>query len=202
MGYLSKNNLIQGRRVLSVSSYSTDSTSSDSSIVIPEELYSLETLLFCNLNPTMASYIFNVYQSAVQTSGEDCVDFGRMMRTAIHTTKADAFVEDDEWEKALSKLGGNQHLINRVMDPFWKDVRLSRSAKEWILFIVSSRLDFLELLDAGIRERARNEAAKQSISGRHAVSSTPSTSSKIPVAPSTGETITSIQENEKPTELC
>lgn len=204
MEYLSANKLIQGRRVLSVSSYSSDSNSSQSNIDVPENIYSYETLIFCDFCPSVASAIYNGYQHAVERYGEDFVDFSKMMKMTIEASRADACYEGDDWETALLELGANQDLINRLMDPHWKDVRLLRTAKDWVWFVTSSRLDFLELLDAGIKERARKAKARQGntpISGSQAVPTAPS-SSKLSVTPFKNKIATSGQEGEKSAETC
>ena len=161
MEYLSRNNLIQGRRTLSFSSYSSDSNSSNSSVEIPEVLYSYETLIFCDFSVAMASFIYHGYQSAVAKHGEHSVDFKKMIKNVLYASTADAFYEGDDWEKALTELGGNEGLIRRVMNPHWKDTRLLQTAKDWVWFVTSTRLDFLELLDAGFRERAREAKERQ-----------------------------------------
>lgn len=174
-----------------MSSYSSGSNSSASSIEIPEYLHSYETLIFCDFNPFMASVIFNNYQNSVETRGEDCVDFDSIMGQTLDILKANAYDEGDDWETALLELGANQHLINRLMNPDLKDVRLSRTAKEWIWYITSSRYNFLQLLDAGVKERAQKAKARQgkmSISTSHAVSSAANSSSKISVASSKDKT--------------
>lgn len=114
LNYLSEAHLVHGRRVLSVFLYSSGSTSSQSTIDLPQYLYSYDTLIFCDLNLTVASFIFKGYESAVEGSSESFVDF----------READAYFEDNDWETALFELGANSHLINRMLDFFWKDVRL------------------------------------------------------------------------------
>ena len=207
MGYLAANNLIQGRRVLSVSSYSSDSSSSESSIEVPDQLHSYETLIFCDFNPVTASAIFHAYPGAVSDYGEDRIDFEKCMKTAIYASKADAYLEEDDWVTALQQLGGNQHLINRLMHHQWKETRLLGTAKSWMWFIISSRYEWLQLLDANIKERARKASAKAKqgkpvLSHAHPHPPEPSSSSlsKLSMVPSKGKTATSTEKTAKPVE--
>ena len=193
MNYLTANNLIQGRTVLSVSSYSTDPNSSESSIEVPDRLYSYETLIICDFNPCTASAIFHAYQRAVREYGEDYIDFEKYMKLAIYAVKADddadadAYLEeedDDDWTTALRQLGANQHLIDRLMDPHWKETRLLGTAKSWMWFIVSSRYEWLQLLDVSIKERrVRKEASAVKAKQGMAVLSPPITEKKTAKPP-------------------
>lgn len=88
-----------------------------------------------------ASALFHAYQGAVSEYGKDNVDFEKYMKTAIYAAKADSYLEEDDWVTALQQLGGNQHLIKRLMDPHWKETRLLGTAKTWIWLIVSSRYE-------------------------------------------------------------
>ncbi|MCJ1462976.1 hypothetical protein MMC07_001580 [Pseudocyphellaria aurata] len=103
------------------------------------------------MNHHAASLIFKGYESAVMGFGEDFVDFRKMIKNVIECSKADACLEGDDWENALFELGASSQLVNRILDPHWKAVRLCRTAKEWIWFVVSSRLEYLELLDSSTR---------------------------------------------------
>lgn len=207
MGYLTANNFIQDRRILSVASYSSGSNSSESSIQVPDQLHSYETLIFCDFNPFTASNLFNAYQRAVSEFGEDRVDFEWYMETAISAAKADAYLEEDDWVTALQQLGGNQHLINRLMDPHWKETRLLETAKSWMWFIISSRYEWLQLLDANIKERARKASAKAKqgklvLSHAHPDPPEPSSSSpsKLSMVPSKGKAAISTEKTAKPVE--
>lgn len=73
--YLTKAHLVHDRRLLPVSSYSNGSTSSETTIDLPDYLYSYDSLIFCDFNPTMASFIVKGYESAVEGFGEDAIDF-------------------------------------------------------------------------------------------------------------------------------
>ncbi|MCJ1422881.1 hypothetical protein MMC29_000761 [Sticta canariensis] len=210
LDYLSETHLVHGRRVLSVSPYSSGSTPSHSTIDLPEYLYSYDTLIFCDLNPTVASFIFKGYKSVVEGYGEDFVDFREIIKNVIEYSKADACFEDDDWETALFELDANSDLINRILDPFWKVVRLCRTAKEWIWFVVSSRLEFLESLNSSITaygEKSQLKQVKSSVSDSHIASSASSTSQplKLPpsgtfVEPSNTKIPTSTQETVTPVE--
>ena len=144
-----------------LASYSSDSASSYSTMGLPEYLYSYETLISCDMNHHAASFIFQGYESAVLGFGEDCIDFGKVIQNVIESSKADACLEGDDWESALFELGANSHLVSRILDPHWKAVRLCRTAKEWIWFVVSSRLEFLELLDSIAREHQQRRQPRQ-----------------------------------------
>ena len=137
-------------------------------------------LIFCDLSTHAASVIFRGYDSAVMEFGEDSVDFRQAIATVIESSRADACLEGDDWESALYQLGANSHLVDRILDPHWKAVRLSRTAKEWIWFVVSSRLEFLELLDSCARahqqRRERIQAGSSELSS-NAAQEAPSASS-------------------------
>ncbi len=148
LDYLSKTHLIHGRKVLSVSSYSSGSTSAQATIDLPDHLYSYDTLIFCDFHPTVALHTFKGYESAVERYGEDSVDFREIIKNMIECSEADACLENDGWETALFELGANSHLINRILDSLWKDVRLCRTAKERIRLRCQLAVKFLEFLNS------------------------------------------------------
>lgn len=172
--------VVDGRRLLSVSSYSICAIDSQDTIELPEYLYSYETLIFCDMNSRMADVIYKAYSNNVDAYGEDHVDFAETIKDFIQRDPSvNASSEGDDWKEILETLGGNAHLIDRVLDPYWKDVRLSRSAQEWIWFIVSSRLSFLLSLNDIIKSYARQKLEKRApLSSQKSQQSSSASSSK------------------------
>ena len=152
------------RRILSVSTYSS-SADSEATIELPEYLDSHETLLYCDLSPEVATIIWSAYQRQVEDFGEDQIDLLETICTFIESRPVDAFAENEGWENVLQELGANGDMSKRILDPYWVDVRLLQSAKEWVVFIVRERLVFLESLNSLFKscaDRARQTGPAQS----------------------------------------
>jgi hypothetical protein len=135
------------RRVLSVSTDSSDSTSSQLIIDLSDYLYYYDTLICRDLNLIVYFFIFQRYESAVERFGEDIVDFREIIKIIIKCSKTDAYFEDDDWEIALFELDANSHLINRIIDSFSKDERLCRTAKKWIFVHDQLTVGVLRILE-------------------------------------------------------
>lgn len=157
---------IDGRSILSVSSYSSHSTDPQNTIDIPEYIESYETLLFCGLVPRAAEIIWKAYQSRVEILGEICADFAETIENFIKSdSNVDALREWYDWKGVLIALGANDYVIERVLNLPPKAVMPGETATDWMWLVVYERLDFLGYLDESVKvceEQKQNQGQNQS----------------------------------------
>ena len=143
---------IDGRRILSVSSYSTHSTDPQDTIDIPEYIESYETLIFCGLVPRAAEIVWKAYQSKVNHLGENCADFAETIEDYLKSdSNVDALREWYDWKGVLIALGANDFVVERILNLPTKAIMPGETATDWMWLVVYQRLDFLEYLDGTIK---------------------------------------------------
>lgn len=144
---------------------------------IPTYLNTVELLLFVGFDYNKAYAIFNKWE---ETRGQDklkgaAVD--ALVRYAISwiEEKAKIFnvteVEDD-WDDALRNMGLSLDFRDRILDPSFDWLRLSKSASHWAIDSIESDYHFLVHLERSILKRMESQsvgsAVPSGISSDHA----------------------------------
>jgi hypothetical protein len=150
-------NLKNGFRTVSRSTIS--SYDSDDTIEIPDLLNSSQSLIFCGLQKEVAEDLYERWlkrQEDVRPGelghGEDVIGY------AIDYIKdrarvKNAFWESDDWDSALKHQGINHRVRNGILNPYYDNLRLSRSAAEWALDTLDEAWYYLAGLDARLKKR-------------------------------------------------
>jgi hypothetical protein len=137
-----------------ISSYNSDDT-----IQIPDLLNSSQSLTFCGMQKEVAENLYERWlrkQEDVRPGelgyGEDVIGY------AIDYIKdrarvKNAFWEGDDWDSALKHQGINQRVRNGILNPYYDNLRLSRSASEWALDTLDEGWYYLAGLDARLKKR-------------------------------------------------
>jgi hypothetical protein len=134
----------------------SDSSDSNATIEIPEYLESLESLEYLELEPWKANRIWTTYCDSFQTGGLGPYTFFDIVkRQTLRHDQEDALLETDDWVGVLSRCGVKQKFIDRIMDPDWKNWRLSGSAKEWLRLNLEDRWSYLSHFNTVIQDADR-----------------------------------------------
>jgi hypothetical protein len=154
--------LENGYRKISNSSYmSLDSTDSQATVQIPEEINSINTLEFLELTPQIASQLFTRF-TALKESDPERADILEVAKQHVESIAGNAFVENDDWCGLMQRIGVTQKFQIRIMDPAFKAWRLTSSAKDLILWMMDERFFFLLSLDNIIQTAPKHAGRKNS----------------------------------------
>lgn len=146
-----------GFRLISNSSYiSNSSIDSQATVLIPDELESLETVKFLQFTDETANLIFEQYLNDLEQNP----DRAHLMSTvrsyvgsiAGNATDVDG---DDAWVSLFQRIGMTRLFQRNVMDPDFGDMRAMGSLKEWVLEAAAMRFEFLRSLSHIITTPAR-----------------------------------------------
>lgn len=131
---------------------------SDDTIDIPDMLNSPESLEFCGLQIEVAHLLHQKWQHDEETLEPGTLGYGAtLISLARHYIRAmadkkNALWEGDDWDDALKCMGIKESTRSRILDPDFKDLRLSRSAAEWALDTLERSWEYLDGLEAQIRK--------------------------------------------------
>ena len=137
-----------GWRSLSTASYRSSSTDSDVTVEVPEIIDSIETLKFVGFTDEAAEQIWRAF-SALREEWPD-------MASMIHIAKAhvrrgsDAFEATHDWDAAMTTMGIGPNLRACILTPGYENIRLGRSAMEWVIETIEDRYGFLRSLGTWI----------------------------------------------------
>lgn len=143
----------EGFRTLSSGAYSPPgSLAEEDSFEVPDELESVPTLLFLELEPATAAKVWKNYSLWVK----DFPHRASILEAAINWVNdvegADAATNDEEWEEAFEIIGVTKAFQERVLDPRWTHMRVLSTPKELTVEMFHLRFEFLEQLDAFVIE--------------------------------------------------
>lgn len=146
-----------GFRAVPRSSYSRYLVPSNEIIDIPDDLNSLQFLLFAGFDEQIAQVIYQAWQIS---SGDDywVVDEARdyIMHMAL---EQDAIDPADDWDGAFRHMGLSEDMRRRILNPAYDNFRLGRSASEVAVETVTQFFEFLDSLGERIEWR-RAELAR------------------------------------------
>ena len=158
------------RAVLNTSYAPADSLDSEATVLIPDELESLETLEFLEFNHATAAIIWENFKNLKDQFPEwatVCDSARRHVRSiAGHDTTSE---NDDEWVDVMRRIGLTSKFQDRIMTSEMRDMRLSGSLKDWIWQMIEMRYEFLLSLDKVLQASTVNtlghKSSKPSLGG-------------------------------------
>lgn len=151
-----------GYRTVSVKSYSSSSSSAtdDETVEIPTDLNSREVLEFLGFDDAVGNEIFANWQASQDDEIEDWV-IGFARAYVEHMGRLyNAVDEDDEWDDALKKMGMSKDMRDRILDPEFKDLRLTQSARYWVKDTINEAFYFLTTLSSRMEQRLASQAPR------------------------------------------
>ena len=171
-----------GYRQVSNTSYATsDSLDSETTVLIPDELDSEETLHFLELNNSTASIVWQQFLDRQQEL-PDRADVLNSTKRYVAGIEGDAIDDDDaNWIEIMRRIGLTSNFQARIMQEDMKDMRLSGSLKHWVLEMMEMRYDFLKTLDRVLQAPPTTTLGRKSI--KPAIGGSFSTKSAPPVPP-------------------
>ena len=129
---------------------------------IPDQLFSKEALLYVGFTDAATDVIWNRWMNWQALDGwgideTETIAFDTLFKDYVNNRDCDAWSEQDsEWEKVLTDFGINDSLKEAIMTPQYKDVRLTKSCKDWTLDSLSARYATLQDIQETSTERARS----------------------------------------------
>ena len=127
----------------------SESSSSDSegSIEVPIVIESLETLEFLGFTPEAGKRILARFEDASDLM-EDAylLDFAKGQIRSV----PDVGCPEDDWNSAILAMGITQTLSDKIMDPEFRDLRLTQNARYWVIDIIEAKFLFLTSLDTNV----------------------------------------------------
>ena len=150
------------RAVFNTSYINADSVDYKTTVLIPEEFESLETLQFLEFNHTTAAIVWERFKKSqsqfpewatVLTSAKSYV-----RSIAGHDTTSE---DDQEWVDVMRRIGLSSNFQARIMSGEMKYMRLSGSLKDWIWHMFEMRYDFLLTLDSALQARLVNTLTRK-----------------------------------------
>lgn len=144
----------EGFRTISASSYSPPgSVMEEVTVVIPDHLESIETLLFLELNQKTAERVWKFYIDDL----EQRPDRAHLLKSAVDYVwgvSDDTIDGEDNWDTMFESIGLTKDFKDRVMAPEWKEMRLMDGVKQMTVDMMDGRYRFLESLDSLIKTPA------------------------------------------------
>ncbi|KAI9815406.1 MAG: hypothetical protein M1832_005476 [Thelocarpon impressellum] len=134
-------------------------SSNDPFIEIPYVLNSKETLLFIGLTEAAAESAWQSYLEAVNRPDDDGFreEFGEprvitFACSSIEYSELDGYHDDEDWHGKMKAWGINRRLRTAIMDPEYKDIRLTETLKYWVLQAMEADYNALEGLEVRLQE--------------------------------------------------
>jgi hypothetical protein len=144
-------------RAISASSISSGpSSSTDSNVEIPQVLESRATLDFLGFSDEAGDEVWDRYSNAC-TTHPDMVDLLEFAVAYVDSGQ-DAVDGTDDWERAMQSMGVGATLRERIMTPGHDTIRLSRSAKQWVIETMADLWLWLSTLGRTIEETEAERA--------------------------------------------
>lgn len=144
-----------GYRAVSKTSYA-DYLDSEATLLVPDELESLETLEFLEFNHTTAVIVWERFKN-LQVQFPESADIVAAAKSHVrgiagHDTTSE---NDDEWVDVMREIGLTSKFQARIMASEMRDMRLSGSLIDWIWQMFEMRYEFLLNLDSVIQARSK-----------------------------------------------
>jgi hypothetical protein len=121
---------------------SEDSTDSATTVQIPDQIESLETVKFLQFNDDAAETIWQQFLEDMLTE-PDRADLFYCARSYVRGVAGDALYYGDDWIGVMQRIGVTSLFQQRIMDEEFAEMRLTGSCKEWILEMIAMRSEFL-----------------------------------------------------------
>ena len=131
---------------------SSSGTGAQSFLEIPDLMESQATLMWLGLNEETA---YMLYQRWLKYElPDDPTPFIRLALDHVRVCREDAFRPEDNWFEALRATGVSNGLAKDIMDSEFTSIRLSRTAKEWVIDTFGAKYRVLSKAHEISKERA------------------------------------------------
>ena len=152
----------EGYRAISNTSYVTaNSLDSEATVLIPDELESLETLRFLELNETTAGIVWQQFLER-QNEFPYRASILNSAKRYVNSIQGNAITDLDDWVEIMRRIGMSSNFQARIMKNDVMEMRLSGSLKQWIYEMMEIRYDFLLTLDSVIQTPSTSTLGRKS----------------------------------------
>lgn len=136
-----------------MNSLATSFDEPDTIIKVPADLYSRETLIHLGLSETTAE---NIYKAWVHLNSEDFGDICNFAKNWLEerARDIDTGAAEVDWAPVLRSIGAGEKLIAGITTAGYDDVRLTKSAFEWVKEAMDMRWESLLWGEAASKTRA------------------------------------------------
>ena len=139
----------------------SSSSSSEASVEIPTFLESKEAMEFLGFTTEAAQRIHERFEEASQhIEGESILDYAKGQIRSV----PDVGCPEDDWNGAILAMGITQTLSDKILDPEFRDLRLTQNASYWVRDTIEAKFLFLTSLDSnilGLRASAQGPVSLQ-----------------------------------------
>ncbi|KZF24880.1 hypothetical protein L228DRAFT_243619 [Xylona heveae TC161] len=135
-------------------SYTTSSTASsgnskgDKPVTVPSYIESLETLEYFGFEESTANRIWDRYIKY----HDETLEFMDFVTGHLQGCQ-DAIAKDDDWNKAMEEMGIGKRLREAILDPDFDEIRLTGSARTWVLDTIQNSRSYLKMMSPCITGR-------------------------------------------------
>ena len=140
-----------GFRNVSVASYSSSTSSSDESVEVPDDLNSLQFLLFAGLADNVAREIWQAWLA--RSSRDDWVVDDAIYYIKQKGRELDTVDSTDDWDAALQSMGICEDLRQRILNPEFNTIRLTQCACYWAIDSVNEAFYYLKSLSKRMEKK-------------------------------------------------
>lgn len=142
-------------------SESSSPDQSEGSIEVPTVIESLETLQFLGFTPEAGRRILARFEDASDLMEDPyLLDFAKGQIRSV----PDVGCPEDDWNGAILAMGITQTLSDKILDPEFRDLRLTQNASYWVRDTIEAKFLFLTSLDSnilGLRASAQGPVSLQ-----------------------------------------
>ena len=140
------------RKIYNTSYFPEGSLVSPTIVEIPEYLQSLETIHFMEFRGNTAETIYSDYLANRELfPGREHNVLKNAKRLVSYKYDRQGMQDSSNWVQNIFDLGLSSKFRERMMDPEYEDMRISRSLKEWVFELLDNRYGFLQTLDSVVR---------------------------------------------------
>jgi hypothetical protein len=138
---------------------------------IPKYLNSVEFLMFVGFYFSTAHAIFNEWEMTKTEDGDlEGVPVGMLIDCALSWIRKKAKIFDvteaeENWDECLRNMGLSADFRDRLLDPSFDWLRLSKSASHWAIDSIESDYHFLFNLEKSIWKRMESQSVCSSVTG-------------------------------------
>ena len=129
-------------RLSRVSSSSDDDD--ETTIQLPYELHSQQTLEFLGFSASTASQLFQHFLTTLESFSQTTIL--DIAKAQIRSSR-DAALDSDDWRLALDSMGIKPSLKDAIMDPYFDAIRLTKTATFWVVDTMMAKWLYLANLE-------------------------------------------------------
>ncbi|KAI9662019.1 MAG: hypothetical protein M1831_002934 [Alyxoria varia] len=134
-------------------------------VTIPYKLHSVETYQFLGLDHQTSSDLFHRWTGMAEDVRQ-VTSFIQFGIDRIKYNSINAATINEDWDDILRRMGVNGQLRSAIVKPGFDEIRLMRSAREWVILAMKMRGDFLQTGQEASRQRGMELRSGRAVRGQ------------------------------------